>query len=220
MDGIKNESDALRDCSDKFVSDARSEYDLDIHHIEVTSRKNSCISVDTDNGKGRLVPVLDIYFMDDSFQKLVDERKRLKTDVSDKLRKLWQETTILFREYLNKQEYCDPQMYIHASDFEQKCFYDFITNKQTEITELLKNRLGVLPERLYTALEGINIVYTTADYTALELETRADGLREEICALADRYIVEKYRQSIMNVSYVRFLHPEMPGYNGYGLWLG
>ena len=111
-------------------------------------------------------------------------------------------------------------MYIHASDFEQKCFYDFVSGRQKEIVELLNSRLGGRPERVYPALEGVNIVYTKADYEALEIETKAESLREEIYAMADRYMCEKYQQKINNVSYIRFMHPEMPGYNGYGLWLG
>ncbi len=220
MDNINNETEALRACSEEFIADIQREYGLDIHHVEVTLRKNSCIRAETANGDSKVVPALNIYFLDESFSKVIDDRKQLKTDMTDKIRKMWQEATIPYRQYLNKKECCDPHMYIHASDFEQKCFYDFVSGRQKEIVELLNSRLGGRPERVYPALEGVNIVYTKADYEALEIETKAESLREEIYAMADRYMCEKYQQKINNVSYIRFMHPEMPGYNGYGLWLG
>ena len=220
MDNINNETEALRACSEEFIADIQREYGLDIHHVEVTLRKNSCIRAETANGDSKVVPALNIYFLDESFSKVIDDRKQLKTDMTDKIRKMWQEATIPYKQYLNKKECCDPHMYIHASDFEQKCFYDFVSGRQKEIVELLNSRLGGRPERVYPALEGVNIVYTKADYEALEIETKAESLREEIYAMADRYMCEKYQQKINNVSYIRFMHPEMPGYNGYGLWLG
>lgn len=220
MDNINNETEALRACSEEFIADIQREYGLDIHHVEVTLRKNSCIRAETANGDSKVVPALNIYFLDESFSKVIDDRKQLKTDMTDKIRKMWQEATIPYRQYLNKKECCDPHMYIHASDFEQKCFYDFVSGRQKEIVELLNSRLGGRPERVYPALEGVIIVYTKADYEALEIETKAESLREEIYAMADRYMCEKYQQKINNVSYIRFMHPEMPGYNGYGLWLG
>ena len=220
MDNINNETEALRACSEEFIADIQREYGLDIHHVEVTLRKNSCIRAETANRDSKVVPALNIYFLDESFSKVIDDRKQLKTDMTDKIRKMWQEATIPYKQYLNKKECCDPHMYIHASDFEQKCFYDFVSGRQKEIVELLNSRLGGRPERVYPALEGVNIVYTKADYEALEIETKAESLREEIYAMADRYMCEKYQQKINNVSYIRFMHPEMPGYNGYGLWLG
>ncbi len=220
MDNINNETEALRACSEEFIADIQREYGLDIHHVEVTLRKNSCIRAETANGDSKVVPALNIYFLDESFSKVIDDRKQLKTDMTDKIRKMWQEATIPYKQYLNKKECCDPHMYIHASDFEQKCFYDFVSGRQKEIVELLNSRLGGRPERVYPALEGVNIVYTKADYEALEIETKAESLREEIYAMAERYMCEKYQQKINNVSYIRFMHPEMPGYNGYGLWLG
>ena len=94
------------------------------------------------------------------------------------------------------------------------------TNRQNEISALLNRVLGVRPKKLYPALEGINIVYSTPDYMTLGIEVRAEGLKKEIYALAEKYFAEKYQEIIINTSYVRFLHPEMPGYNGYYLWLG
>lgn len=220
MEGIKNESDALRACCDEFISEISKECGYHTHHVEVTPRKSSCMCVEIENGRNREVPVLDLCFWDDSYQMITDDRGRLKSDISDKLRSLWQETTIPYRMYLDKKEYCDSKMYVFASDFERKCFYDYITGRQSEILELLEKSLGIRPERLYPAHEGINIVYKTSDYIALELDTKAESLKEEIYSLADRYITDKYQQKIKIVSYIRFLHREMPGYNEYGLWLG
>ena len=220
MEEIRNEADALRACYEEFIEAAQSECGLAIHHVEATSRRNSCISVETGNGGSSRVPVLDICFRDESFQKVTDDRRQMTEEAGGTLRKLWQKVTVPYGMYFARKDYCDSRMYLHASDFEQKCFYDFISDRKDEIAVLLENRLGVRPAKLYTAPEGISIVYTAPDYEALDLASEADRLREEIYALADKYITTKYQQRITMVSYVRFLHPEMPGYSGYGLWLG
>ena len=193
MEEIRNEADALRACYEEFIEAAQSECGLAIHHVEATSRRNSCISVETGNGGSSRVPVLDICFRDESFQKVTDDRRQMTEEAGGTLRKLWQKVTVPYGMYFARKD---------------------------EIAVLLENRLGVRPAKLYTAPEGISIVYTAPDYEALDLASEADRLREEIYALADKYITTKYQQRITMVSYVRFLHPEMPGYSGYGLWLG
>ena len=126
MGEIRNELDALRACYEVFIKRLQEECELMIHHVEATSRKMSCMCVESRQGGYKSVPTL----------------------------------------------------------------------------------------------EGINIVYSTPDYMALGIEARAEGLKKEIYALAEKYCAEKYQEKIINTSYVRFLHPEMPGYNGYYLWLG
>lgn len=217
---IRNESDALRACSEIFVKRSQEEYGLKIHHAEATSRKNSCMCVETQNGRDKPVPVLDVYFRDESYRKVADDRGRLTAEMSEMLRKLWQETTIPFGMYLNRKDYCDSRMYITAIDFEQRCFYDYVTNRQNEIIALLNAKLGVRPSKLYPSHEGISIVFSASDYAAARVESKAERLREEIIALAGRYITEKYQEKPVITSYIRFLHSEMPGYNGYYLWLG
>ena len=214
------EADALRDCCGSFIKRVQEECGLMIHHVEVTPRQTSCMCVPSRQGGHKTVPVLDIYFRDESYQRVVDDRGRLTDDVNDKLRKLWQETTIPYGRDINRKDYCDARMYITAFHFEKRCFFDFTVNRQDEISALLKNLLGVRPERLYPSVEGISIVYSASDYAALGIEARAESLKKEIITLADRYIADKYWEKIINRSYIRFLHPEMPGYNGYWLWLG
>ncbi len=219
MENVKSESDALRACYETFIKRSQEEYGLMIHHVEATPRKMSCMCVESKQGGNKLVPVLDIYFRDVSFQKVVDERGQLTDEISEKLRKLWQETTIPYGMFLNRKDYCDSRMYINAFHFEQRCFYDYATNRKNEIIDLLNARTGAKPEKLYPSPEGINIVYPTSDYMALGIEAKAEELRNEIIALARDYIYDKYQDKVTITSYVRFLHPQMPGYNGYWLWL-
>ena len=220
MEPVRTESEALRACSESFVKRVQEECGLSVHHVEAASRKKSSMSVETTNGRCKQVPVLSVYFRDESYRKAADDRGNLTEEMSGQLRKIWQETTIPYGTYLNRQDYCDSRMYIHAVDFEQRCFYDYITNRQNEITALLKARLGVSPEKLYPAHEGLSIVFSRSDYEARGIGAKAESLKEEIIALADEYISVKYHEQVANASYIRFFHPEMPGYNGYGLWLG
>lgn len=219
MENVRNESDALKACSTVFVQRASEEFGLDVHHVDADSRKKSCMCVETQNGRSKQVPVLGVYFRDASFQKVVDDRGRLTPELSEQLRKLWQEITIPYGVYLNRKDYCDSRMYVNAFNFEQRCFYDYVSNRQSEISDLLYRRLGVRPERIYPSPECVSIVYSTADFMSLRLEARAESLQEEIFALADRYMTEKYHEKIKKATYIRFLHPGMPGYNAYGLWL-
>ena len=220
MEPVRSESDALKACSGIFVKRVQEECGLLVHHVEAASRKKSCMSVETRNGRIKQVPVLSVYFMDESYRKAADDRGSLSDGLSEQLRKIWQETTIPYGLYLNRKDYCDSGMFIRAVYFEQRCFYDYITNRQSEITALLKSRLGVSPEKLYPAHEGLSIVFSKSDYIEHGIEAEAESLKQEIAAQADRYITGKYHEKIGNASYIRFLHPEMPGYNGYGLWLG
>ncbi len=126
MEEIRNEADALRACYEEFIEAAQSECGLAIHHVEATSRRNSCISVETGNGGSSRVPVLDICFRDESFQKVTDDRRQMTEEAGGTLRKLWQKVTVPYGMYFARKDYCDSRMYLHASDFEQKCFYDFI----------------------------------------------------------------------------------------------
>ncbi|MCR5733474.1 MAG: hypothetical protein K6G22_02605 [Lachnospiraceae bacterium] len=213
-------SDALIACCGDFTKRSQEEYGLMIHHVEATSRKMSCMGVESSQGGNKSVPTLDVYFRDGSYQNVVDDRGQITGEMSDRLRKLWQETTIPYGMCLNRKDYCDPRMYITAINFDQRCFYDFAVNSQTEISALLKSLLGVQPQRLYTAFEGISIVYSASDYTVLRIEDKAESLRKEMIVMADKYIADKYKEMIVHTSYIRFLHPEMPGYNAYWLWLG
>ena len=63
-------------------------------------------------------------------------------------------------------------------------------------------------------------MFSRSDYEARGIGAKAESLKEEIIALADEYISVKYHEQVANASYIRFFHPEMPGYIGYGLWLG
>lgn len=219
MENVRNESDALSACYDAFIQRTQEECGLMIHHVESTSRKMSCMCVESRQGGYKTVPTLSIYFRDESFRKAVDERRQLTDELSEKLRKLWQETTIPYGIYLNRKDYCDSRMYIHAFNFEQRCFYDFTQNRKNEICAMLKSKLGSQPSNLYPDIDGISIVYSTSDYVALEIETKVESLKKEIITLAEKYIFDKYNEDIIITSYIRFLHPEMSGYNGYHLWL-
>ena len=89
MENVRNESDALSACYDAFIQRTQEECGLMIHHVESTSRKMSCMCVESRQGGYKTVPTLSIYFRDESFRKAVDERRQLTDELSEKLRKLW-----------------------------------------------------------------------------------------------------------------------------------
>lgn len=218
-DNIHGTSEILNACCEAFVERARGWYGFNIHHVEVTKRADSSMSVDAKGGH-RTVPVLGIYFREETFSRVVDDRKQIKDSIADDLRDIWNDLTLPYRDDFDRDEYSDGRMYVHAWCYEQKCFYEFISNSVEQISDLLKNAAGFVPYKIYPSHDGINIVYETADYLNAGIDAKENDLRNEIYKLAQAYVAERFRESMEPSFYVKFWHPKMRGYNGYGLWLG
>ena len=219
-DSVNKVSDALKECNKLFVKRALEEYGYYVHHVEVADRDNSHFCVDTPNGRSKMVPTICIVFREETLVTIADDKGKIPGDIADSMRKLWQESTIPYGEIINRKKYCDSRMYVFTKSYERTCFYDFITNKKDDVNVFLKRRLGKAPYKIYTAHEGMSIVYETNDFTSLGIESKAAALGKEISDMAVAYVKEKYYETMEPLFYVRFCHPGMKDYNGYGLWLG
>lgn len=211
-----NTKDALKACSDKFIFRAHDEYDLNIHHVEVTDRDKSAMGVETSSGKTKIVPVLGVFFKDETYQRIADKRGKIPDDISDSLRKLWQEITIPYGQDINRKKYCDSKMLVFGRSYEGACFYDLFSKRKGEIVTRIKELTGVTPRNFYPAHEGVSVVFETNDYDKLDIER----LQKEVYALACDYTKEEFHETMEPRYYVRIYHPGMKDYNSYGLWLG
>ena len=217
---IDSEAEILKTCYKVFVDRAMDWYGLSIHHVKIDKRKDSIMCVDTNGGGYKTVPVLEVYFREETFKKVVDDRKQITNEVSDNLRDMWWDILHSQENNIERNECFDERMIIHAFSYEQRCFYDFISNCQNEVSDLLKEKLGKRPQKVYPSYRGLNIVYETADYMFLGIEPRAKSLEAAIYKKAQDYVVKKYSEKMDSEFNVKFWHPNMSGYNGYWLWLG
>ena len=214
------EFNKLKVCYKAFVDRAMDQYGFAIHHVKIEKRKESIMCVETGKGKYKDVPVLEVSFREETFKKVVDERGLITKEVSDNLRDMWRDILHPYKEDIDYDECFDEQMIIHAWSYEQRCFYDFISNRQTEVSDLLKAELGKRPENIYPSDRGFNIVYETVDYTLLGIGFKSKRLEKAIYERAQDYVEKKYREIMDSEFHVKFWHPNMRGYNSYYLWLG
>lgn len=217
---IDSEAEILKTCYKVFVDRAMDWYGLSIHHVKIDKRKDSIMCVDTNGGGYKPVPVLEVYFREETFKKVVNDGKHIANEVSDNLRDMWWDILHSQENNIERNECFDERMIIHAFSYEQKCFNDFISNCQNEVSDLLKEKLGKRPQKVYPSYRGLNIVYETADYMFLGIEPRAKSLEAAIYKKAQDYVVEKYSEKMDSEFNVKFWHPNMSGYNSYWLWLG
>ena len=63
-------------------------------------------------------------------------------------------------------------------------------------------------------------IHGTEEILNAGIDAKGNDLRNEIYKLAQAYVAERFRESMEPSFYVKFWHPKMRSYNGYGLWLG
>lgn len=222
MEGIKNsEANILSTCYKVFIDRAIEWYGFAVHHVKLVKRKDSHMGVETGYKKCKDVPVLEVNFREETYKKLVDERDCLTEEVSDNLRDMWWDILHPYEEYIDRDQCFDDRMLIEPYSYEQRCFLDFISNRQNEVSSLLEEKLGKRPNRIYPSNKGFNIVYETVDYMFLGIGRKSKSLEKAIYEKAQDYVMEKYRESMDYPDFfVKFWNPNMRGYNGYWLWLG
>ena len=74
---INSEAEILKTCYKVFVDRAMDWYGLSIHHVKIDKRKDSIMCVDTNGGGYKPVPVLEVYFREETFKKVVNDGKHI-----------------------------------------------------------------------------------------------------------------------------------------------
>ena len=206
-------SDTLKQ---SFISSLREELDLNIADIQVMSVKESCFIAENSDKK---VPYLKLLAVSDSYDRIIGKPERMgliDTGARSRILSLWSDS--LNSSPKEKELFCNEMMYIGVGRYETFCYRSFAYDKKEDVNRYLISRLKKGPKNIYAnSLPGINIVYETDDYISLGIDKIKDELESHIIEMAEESIERSCGQRIECNLTVRFLHPLMEGYNGYGL---
>ena len=210
-----NRSSLLMDFSNVFITSMKDKLNIDVADATVLKRTDSYFAADN----GKRVPCLKIMTKGNSYERLIGHPERMGL-IDDSLR---EKVLEIYRESLDENDleysdYYDSMMYIEVSRYEKICYSDYAYNHKDEVEHYLKILIGKTPKSIYaSSVPGLNIVYETEDYLSLKLEDRKDEIQGKIRNMADAFVEGKYGPGIKMDFKVTFWHPQMPGYNGYGL---
>ena len=204
------------DVTGRFIKAMKETMDMNIVGVRFTKRSESYFSAGQNN---RLVPYLKLLALGKSYDDLIGEPARMGlVDESRylEIRTLWRES--LDRDAQDFTDWYDKKMYIGVDRYDDMVFSEFAYEHKAEVMDYLVKKLGRTPRDIYAASSpGINIVYETAYYNKLMIEYKKDNMIHDIIDMAKQFVRDKYGDGIACNLYVRFWHPEMEGYSGYGL---
>lgn len=175
--------------------------------------------------KGKLIkiPSMSLYAKADEALKLL----KVKHDISGVLEEhfkptvmaIWRDVCIRYN--VDTDEYCGDDIHISVGVIEGIIYNNTIrdNNCREEVANAVFRISGRHPKHVYcSSLPSYNIVMETVDYYAADIADRKDIMTAEIRRIAEKHVTEKYQGvHLENPLDVRFYHPEMPTYNGYGL---
>ena len=204
------------DVISRFIKAMKESLNLNIAEVSFDRRSDSFFSAGEDS---RVVPYLRLMALGKSYDELIGEPERMGlVDESrvPEIRTLWRET--LDRNAEDYNEWYDELMYIGIGRYDDLCFSKFAYEHKDEVFNYLVKRLGKPPKAVYASSSpGINIVYETADYKTLMIEYKQDNMIYDIKEMAKQFVKKEYGGEIVCNLHVKFWHPEMQGYSGYGL---
>ena len=202
---------------DDFIQVLKERLGIEAVSITIMKRSDSVFTV---AGKNKQVPYLKIKVKQPYYEKIVCDHKPqglVNEEYFEKIRTVWFEYSS--GKYVDYKEYYDSKMYIGTSCFDDECFTRFARENKQIIEQYLLKTLGKAPAKIYaSSMPGINIVYSTADFELLNLKD--DQKRNKACdgiiGLARESVGKEYGPLTCRLD-IRFYHPEMKEYNGYGL---
>lgn len=195
--------------AEKRMKEILQEQGISILGIRVIPRNESKICV---RKNGRLVDIPCLYLLTGEAEYNLFQQEAYKNIAVSAWQKAVRESG------LASDEYYDSDMHIGASNMHRKYLEEFARGRKRQIREYLYKTLHGEPWRIYaSSTPGVYIVYETEDYKKLEIESCGEKLAEDIRKMAGEYVKQQYGAEIPCWLSVEFLHPEMEGYNGYGL---
>ena len=203
------------DYSNVFKTSMKTQLNIDVVEATVLKRTDSYFAAD----KGKRVPYLKLLAKGKSYERLIGHPERMGLiDDSSREKVLEIYRASLDRNDSEYSEYYDSKMYIGVSRYEEMCYSDYAYNHKNEVEHFLKTLLGKTPKSVYaSSAPGLNIVYDTKVYHSLKLEDRKNEIQGKIRDMADAFVEGKYGLGIKIDFEVKLWHPQMQGYNGYGL---
>lgn len=203
----------------RMVRMLKDELGMSVLGIRIVSRSESIIHTGV-NGNHIRIPCLYLLMAEDEYNKSLDTPDSRRTEIlKDEIRKkiipVW--LKVIRETGLSPENYYDNSMQIGAINVDRRYYTEFARSQKEQIREYLNRHLHQEPWQIYASSQpGVNIVYKTEDYISLQIEEWQDELTEGIRKLAEEYVRRKYGY-VPCVLSVRFYHPRMVGYNGYGM---
>ena len=201
---------------ENFISSLRQKLDLNIADIKVRSLSESCF-IAPDSAKK--VPYLKLRALSDSYDRIIGTPERMglvNKEIRSDILMLWSKTLETDPEL--KEDFYDPDMYIGADRYETVCYSQFAYESKDDVNTYLTDKLKKSPRGIFASSSpGINIVYETDDYHMLGIDDIKDELVNDIIKMARDSVRKKFGCEIECNLCVKFWHPAMENYNGYGL---
>lgn len=200
-----------------FIPVLRDKLGIEAVDVWIMKRRDSFFAA---GKKHKTVPYLNIKVKHADYEKIICDYRpqgQVNEEYSQKILAVWLD--YVSAKYEDYQEYYDPRMYIGTDCFDDECFEMFAREQKQLVKQYLERFLGKAPDKIYaSSMPGIYIVYSTLDYMFLNLGN--DGLRNKvrdgIIGLAREHVEKQYGELTCNLD-VKFYHPRMKEYNGYGL---
>lgn len=169
------------------------------------------------------IPVLNIYVAGEQADRLLTKRFDVSHSIDDahkpRLIDMWQKVCLAHN--VDTEQYSGQHTHISVVTVEHlKC--DHVIRRRECIAEVERYlaRSCIRPVRnIYcSSSPAYNIVFTTENYAANNIENRKNQLSEDIRSIILPYFREAcHGMELPFMLKVNFWHPEMPNYNGYGL---
>ena len=175
------------------------------------------------NGQHVKIPAMGIYATGEEADKLVKKRYDFSHAVAEehkqKICDIWRRVCI--QHNVDTEQYCGVDIHISVVTVEHLLCDHVLRRKEciAEVERYLARRCIRPVRNIYcSSSPAYNIVFTTENYAANNIENRKEQLSEEIRSI----ILPHFREACHGMELpfmlkVNFWHPEMPNYNGYGL---
>lgn len=200
-----------------FIPVLKDKLGIEAPDVWIMKRSDSVFAA---GKKHKTVPYLEIKAKHSDYEKIIcDYRPQglVNEDYYQKISAVWFD--YVSSKYEDYGEYYDPKMYIGTDCFDDECFEMFAREQKPLVKQYLTDFLGKAPDKIYaSSMPGIYIVYSTLDYLFLNLgkDEFRNKVRDGIIKLARDHVEEKHGELTCNLD-VKFYHPRMKEYNGYGL---
>lgn len=175
------------------------------------------------NGNHVKIPSMSIYAIGKESARLVTKQNDFSHPVADehkqKICDIWR--SVCIKHDVDTEQYCGVDMHISVVTVEH-LLCDHVLRRKECISEVERYlaRSCIRPVRnIYcSSSPAYNIVFTTENYAANNIENRKERLSAEIRSIILPYFREAcHGTELPFMLKINFWHPEMPNYNGYGL---
>lgn len=201
---------------------ALSQEGINIIGVTVTPSSESHF-VRNVNGEYFPIPILNLYaFGDDGYR-----IKKLKNDVSgvidpcydEKVNGIWR--TVCEQYNVDTDLYCGIGACIYVGIAEGIMCSNVIRSSVciSEVRNTLLRLCGRQPINIYcSTLPSYNIVFSQSDYIAADIDGKKELLTQAVCDIVKPHLKEACHGADVTMPLkVNFFHPQMTGYNEYGL---